>query len=100
MDTILSPKVMSPSSTWCFVASTGLNKAHWRKLMASNLNLSESAANVQADALAELLNNGFLRLYDGSQPFTANHPIDSQRLLAELRFGIPAFHLAEAGILT
>ena len=68
--------------------------------MGSNLNISDVAANAEADALAELLNDGHLRLYDGSQPFTANHPIDSQRLLAELRFGIPAFHLAEAGILT
>ena len=36
--------------------------------MALNPKLSDEAANAEADAVAELLDNGYLRIYNGSQP--------------------------------
>jgi hypothetical protein len=61
---------------------------------------SNVAVNAKMDALAPLLNNGYLRLYDGLQPTTPDTAIGKQRLLAELRFGMPAFGAAVAGVIT
>ena len=49
-------------------------------------------ANVQAqcDAMVGLLSNGYLRLYSGAQPATADTAVSGQVLLAELRLGTPA----------
>lgn len=58
--------------------------------MAHNVNLSNEYAKAQAAAGGALANGGFLRLYDGVQPGTANATITTQRMLAELRFGNPA----------
>lgn len=44
------------------------------------------AANAAADAAAKLLDGGYLRLLDGRR-----------RVLAELRFGVPAFTSAKGG---
>ena len=68
--------------------------------MAKNTQLSNAAANAEADALAALLNSGYLRIYDGSQPADANTAVSSQVLLAELRFGATAFGAAVAGVIT
>lgn len=35
--------------------------------MANNLKLSNEAVNAEADALSVLLDNGYLRIYDGTQ---------------------------------
>jgi len=64
------------------------------------IGLSKIAANAQADAVAALLNAGYLRLYDGTQPADADTPVCSQRLLAECRFENPAFGPASAGVIT
>lgn len=58
-----------------------------------------SAANAQLDALAELLDGGFIRMYSGSRPVSVDVPIKDQLLLAELKFGRPAFFQAENGML-
>jgi hypothetical protein len=50
------------------------------------------------DALAGLLDGGYFRLYSGSQPATGDTPLGSQILLAELRFGTPAFAPAVGGV--
>lgn len=68
--------------------------------MAMNTQLSNIAVNVQADALGALLNNGYLRLYSGSQPATADTALAGNTLLAELRFGATAFGAAVGGLLT
>jgi len=68
--------------------------------MAHNLHLADVAANAQADALAALANNGFMRIYTGPQPADANTAITTQTLLAELTLGSPAFAPAVAGVLT
>ena len=68
--------------------------------MANNPKISDAAANAGVDAIAALLNNGYLRIYDGSQPTDANTAIVTQVLLAELRFGATAFGGGAAGVAT
>lgn len=58
------------------------------------MRLSWRAANAQANVIARLLNGGTLRLYaeaDGAPPLAPEEPAEGHRLLAELRFGVPAF---------
>lgn len=68
--------------------------------MANNLKVSSAAVNAQADALSDLLDNGYLRIYDGTQPANANTAITTQVLLAELRFNATAAPAASGGVLT
>ena len=68
--------------------------------MANNLKLSNAAVNAEADALSALLDNGYLRIYDGTQPANADTAISTQTLLAELRFNADAAPSAVAGVLT
>lgn len=68
--------------------------------MANNLKISTTAVNAQADALSDLMDNGYLRIYDGTQPANANTAITSQVLLAELRFNATAAPAASGGVLT
>lgn len=68
--------------------------------MALNLKLANAAVNAEADALGALLNTGYLRIYDGTQPATADTAISTQNLLAELRFGATAFGASSAGVIT
>ena len=68
--------------------------------MANNLKISSTAVNAQADALSDLLDNGYLRIYDGTQPANANTAITTQVLVAELRFNATAAPAASSGVLT
>lgn len=68
--------------------------------MALNTHISDAVANMQADALAALLDGGYFRIYDGAQPADANTAISSQNKLAELRLGSPAFEAAAEGEIT
>lgn len=68
--------------------------------MALNPKYSNLAVNTEADALSAQLNNGYLRIYDGAQPATADTAITSQVLLAELRFNATAFGASVAGVIT
>jgi hypothetical protein len=68
--------------------------------MATNLKLADAAVNAQADALARLLDNGYLRIYDGAQPATADDAVTTQVLLAELRFSATSAPAAIGGVLT
>ena len=68
--------------------------------MANNLKLSNTAVNAEADALSVLLDNGYLRIYDGTQAATADTAVGAQVLLAELRFNADAAAAATAGVLT
>jgi hypothetical protein len=65
-----------------------------------NTILSDLAANTQLDALAVLANSGYLRIYDGDQPVTADTDITDQVLLAELRMNATAFNASVAGVIT
>lgn len=68
--------------------------------MANNPKISSTAVNAQADALSDLLDNGYLRIYDGTQPANANTAVSTQVLLAELRFNATSAPAASGGTLT
>jgi hypothetical protein len=68
--------------------------------MALNPKRSNAAVNAAADAVCTLLNSGKLRIYDGTQPATANTAITTQTLLAELTFNATAFGAASNGVAT
>jgi|SRR5216117_1800710 len=66
--------------------------------MAHNIKTSIEARNAELDTLAVLANNGYIRIYGGAQP-TNPETVASGPLLAELRFGSPAFNFAAGGII-
>lgn len=68
--------------------------------MANNFKRTDLAANTEADAVAALLNSGFLDIYDGSQPATADTAVSTQTKLARLTFGSTAFASAIGGVAT
>jgi len=68
--------------------------------MALNPKYANTTVNAEADALARLLDSGYLRIYDGTQPATADTAITTQVLLAELRFNATSAPAAAAGLLT
>lgn len=68
--------------------------------MALNPKMSNTAASAACDAVVDLLDNGYIRIYDGSQPATADTAITTQVLLAELRWGSTAFGSASNGAAT
>ena len=68
--------------------------------MALNPKFSNTAVNTEADALATLLNSGYIRIYSGTQPVDADTAVTSQPLLAELRFNATAFGAAVTGVIT
>lgn len=68
--------------------------------MALNPKYTNLAVNTKVDAQAALLNAGFLDIYDGTQPVTADTAIGAQVKLARLTFGNPAFGSGVAGVAT
>ena len=68
--------------------------------MALNHKLSNAGVNYGCDGIVDQLDNGYLRIYSGSQPTDADTAIGAQVKLAELRFGTPAFGSAAAGVAT
>ena len=68
--------------------------------MALNPKYSNTMVNAEADAVGAALDNGYIRIYDGTQPTDADTAVGAQVLLAELRFGADAFPAAVAGLLT
>ena len=68
--------------------------------MAANPKFSNLCVNGEADFIGVALDSGFIRIYDGSQPATADTALSGQTLLAELTFGADAFPAASAGVLT
>lgn len=68
--------------------------------MALNTQMADATVNAQADALSDLLDNGYLRIYDGTQAATADTAIGAQVLLAELRFNATFAPAASGGVLT
>lgn len=68
--------------------------------MAANPKYADETVNAEADAVARKLDSGYLRIYDGSQPATADTAISGQNLLAELRFNATSAPAASGGVLT
>ena len=72
--------------------------------MADTTKISNAAATAEANAIADLLNNGYLRIYDSTggtgQPATVDTAIGSQVLLAELRFAATSESDITNGVIT
>lgn len=68
--------------------------------MSLNTQLTNLWVNTEADAAAVLLNGGFIKVYDGTQPATGDTTLGSQTLLVTLTLSNPAFASAVAGVLT
>lgn len=68
--------------------------------MPKNTQLSNASVNAQGDALARLLDNGWLRIYSGAQPADADTAITSQVVLAELRFNAISALATSGGVVT
>lgn len=68
--------------------------------MAASPKFSNLCVNGEADFIGVALDSGYIRIYDGAQPATADTALGAQVLLAELRFGADAFPAASAGLLT
>ena len=68
--------------------------------MALNTQIADATVNAQANALAALCNSGFIRIYDGAQPATADTALGGNTLGVTLTFGATAFPGAVSGLLT
>lgn len=68
--------------------------------MALNTQLANATVNAQGDALSALLNNGYLRIYSGTQPATADTALSGNTLLAELRYSATAAPATSGGLIT
>ncbi len=69
--------------------------------MASNLKVSYTTADQQANALVGAFTNGaVLRIYDGVQPATPETAVTTQNLLATAVLGNPAFGAASNGVIS
>lgn len=68
--------------------------------MATNPKRTNAVVNSLCDTMAALLNNGYFRIYDGTQAATADTALGAQVLLAELRFNATAFAGASNGVAT
>jgi hypothetical protein len=70
----------------------------------ANLRLATNTRNALADAVDDRINlgaaAGTIKIYDGSQPASANTAVSTQTLLATLTFSDPAFGAAAAGVIT
>ena len=62
--------------------------------------LANATVNAEAGAVTALLHNGYVRIYDGTQPASADTAISGHHLLAELRFANPAFGTPTSGVAT
>jgi hypothetical protein len=68
--------------------------------MANNPKRTNTAANAACDAMAALANSGRLKIYDGTQPATADTAVTTQNVLADLTMNATAFGAAVAGVAT
>lgn len=68
--------------------------------MASDPRITNAVASAMCDALVDLLDSGYLRIYDGTIPTNADTAVGAQTLLAELRFNATAFGSASNGVAT
>ena len=55
------------------------------------LKLSTSLADAKLAAVTTACNNGYIRIYDGVEPATANTSLSGNNVLAELRFSATSF---------
>lgn len=68
--------------------------------MALNTQLADATVNGQATSLSTLCNSGLIKIYDGTQPATADTAITSQVLGVTLTMNATAFGAPASGVLT
>lgn len=68
--------------------------------MAKNTKLATDIVDGQANLLAEALKDGFIDIYDGSQPESPETDIGNRKLCVSLKFGSPAFMPAQKGVIS
>lgn len=68
--------------------------------MANAFKITNAAANAEVNALTALLNSGFIRIYSGTQPATADTALSGNTLLASLPLSATAFGSAVNGVAT
>lgn len=68
--------------------------------MPKNTKLSDEVVNAQANALAALLKEGFIDIYDGAQPESVDVAVTTQKRCVSLKMGTPAFLPSERGIIS
>jgi hypothetical protein len=68
--------------------------------MSKNTQIASAVVNTQADALSALLNSGYIKIYDGTQPADANTAVSTQTLLCTLTFSATAAPSASNGLIT
>lgn len=61
---------------------------------------STECRNVANNAVAALLNTGYVRIYSGTRPANGQAALSGNTLLAELRFGATAFGASASGVAT
>ena len=67
--------------------------------MARHTRLTNLAVNTEATALAQLLDGGYIELYDGEQPDFAETPISERTPIVTMRLSDPACRPPVAGVL-
>jgi len=67
--------------------------------MTYNTQLSTVFVNEQADSISTYFDGGFLEIYDGAQPATAD-TVATGNILVTLQFASPAFAAAINGVIT
>lgn len=67
--------------------------------MSLNTQISNATANAQANTLAALCNGGTIKIYDGTQPATADTALAGNTLGVTLSFGATAFASAVNGVI-
>lgn len=68
--------------------------------MALNTQLADATVNAQATSLSTLANSGFIDIYDGTQPATADTALGVQVLGVTLTLNATAFGAPSSGLLT
>jgi hypothetical protein len=68
--------------------------------MALNTQLADATVNAQATDLSTLCNSGLIRVYDGTQPATADTALSGNTLGVTLTFNATAFGAPSGGVLT
>lgn len=67
--------------------------------MAKDTRLTKLVVDAQANAMASLADGGWVDVYDGEKPESADEPIAKQSLGVSLRLGSPAFRSAVDGVI-
>ena len=66
--------------------------------MALNTQIADATANAQASSLSTLCNSGLIKVYDGTQPATADTAIGAQVLGVTLTMNATAFGAPSGGV--